>query len=88
MHVTIHIDGRPDEIISPTDTALALPRVTFNPSGDQHVITIKALAAALATEIERVRDSVPGAAETAQEALSMLRTASMTAVYAATTPKP
>lgn len=83
----VHVSGLPDMSLTCSHEGEALPRTGFNPSSDLHVVTIKALVALLATEIARVRDTVPGAGVVASEALSLLRTASMTAVYAATTPK-
>lgn len=87
ISVVISIPGQTNEHVVCSDQALALPRLAFNPSGDANVTRIKALVAALTQVIIDVGMTVPGAADTASEALLMLRTASMTAVYAATTPQ-
>ena len=84
MHVRIHTGAVPDGTTTITDTAAKTVRMGFNPSSIEQVDRIKALAAALVSECENIRDaSGPGAREAAV-AITQLQGASMFAVAAAT----
>lgn len=75
--VVIHADD-----LSPT--ARDAIRLSFNPSGNEKVLRLKTLAAALITEYEGIRDANPAAAREAAVAITNLQTASMWGVLAAT----
>jgi hypothetical protein len=85
MHVTINTAALVAEEVAITDSAAALVRMGFNPSTLPRVDRIKALAAALVSECETVREENPGgAAREAALAITQAQTASMFAVAAAT----
>jgi hypothetical protein len=85
MHVTINTAALVAEEVAITDSAAALVRMGFNPSTLPRVDRIKALAAALVSECEAVREENPGsAAREAALAITQAQTASMFAVAAAT----
>ncbi|ETX26496.1 DUF7681 family protein [Roseivivax isoporae] len=84
MHVKIHTTAIPDGQCTITDTAAALVRMGFNPSTLHTVDTIKALAAALVSECEAIRDAKGPGAREAAIAITDVQKASMMAVAAAT----
>lgn len=88
MRVRIAFDkGSPDvEIfgIEVSGSAMEAVGFTFNVSGSERVSRIKALSAALITEMEILRNENPAAARHASIAITDLETAQMRAVKAAT----
>ncbi|MCP4243935.1 MAG: hypothetical protein GY772_25575 [bacterium] len=84
MHVKIHTAAVPDGETAISDSAAALVRMGFNPSRIEPVDRIKALAAALVSECEAIRDSDGAGAREASIAITDLQKASMMAVAAAT----
>jgi hypothetical protein len=60
MQVVIQVSGQPDVVIGVTDAAMRRARVSFNPSSLPHVDNIKALTAALYTEIAPIPDVIEG----------------------------
>lgn len=84
MHVTIHTAalGRAETHI--TNSAAELVRMGFNPSTLPRVDRLKSLAAALASELEAIRDEGGRGAREASIALTELQKASMFGVAAAT----
>lgn len=84
MHVKIHTAAIPDGETSITPTAAALVRMGFNPSRLEPVDRIKALAAALVSECEAIRDGQGSGAREAAVAITQIQGASMFAVAAAT----
>lgn len=93
MHVTIHTAAVPDGKTSISNSAAELVRMGFKPSGMERVDRIEALAAALVSECEAIRNDaisatvgglpVRGARE-ASIAITEIQTASFFAVAAAT----
>jgi hypothetical protein len=85
MHVDIHTGACPDGQTTISNSALALVRGGFNPSKLPQVDRLKALAAAIISEMETIRDDRghPGSREAAI-AITQLQGASMFAVAAAT----
>lgn len=85
MHVTIHTAAVPSGTTSISDTAAKTVRMGFNPSKIEAVDRIKALAAAIVSECEAIKDdrSHPGAREAAI-AITQVQGAAMFAVAAAT----
>lgn len=84
MHVNIHTAALPDEEVTISNSAAQLVRMGFNPSTLKPVDRIKALAAALASECEALRDAQGNGAREAASAITHVQTASMFAVAAAT----
>lgn len=85
MHVKVHTGAVPDGYVSISNSAAKLVRMGFNPSALPQVDRIKALAAALVSELEGMRDdrAHPGGREAAI-AITDIQKASMMAVAAAT----
>lgn len=86
MHVKIHTAAIPDGETPISNDAALLVRMKFNPSSLPQVDRIKALAAALISECESIRDDANtnvGARE-ASIAITDLQKACMMAVAAAT----
>ena len=84
MHVTIHTAAVPEGKTSITDSAAALVRMGVNPSGLESVGRIKALAAALVSECEAIRNAGGKGAREAAVAITEIQGASFFAVAAAT----
>lgn len=84
MHVIIHTAAVPDGKTSISNDALALVRGNFNPSKIEAVDRIKALAAALISECEAIRDARGPGGREASVAITQIQGASMFAVAAAT----
>lgn len=84
MHVKIHTGAIPDGTTSISNTAAATVRMGFNPSKIESVDRIKALAAALVSECEALRDAKGSGAREAAVAITQIQGASMFAVAAAT----
>lgn len=86
MHVKIHTAAVPDGTTTISNSAAELVRMGFNPSKLERVDRIKALAAALVSECEAIRDepSMLGT-EDAETAITTIRGGVMFAVAAATT---
>lgn len=84
MHVKIHTANIPDGETHITNDAAALVRMGFNPSRFEQVDRIKALAAALISECELIRDQQGSGAREAAVAITDTQKASMMAVAAAT----
>lgn len=84
MHVKIHTAAIPDGETHISDEAAALVRMGFNPSRLEPVDRIKALAAALVSECEAIRDARGAGAREAAIAITQIQGASMFAVAAAT----
>ncbi len=84
MHVTIHTAAIPDGKTSITNSAAELVRMGFNPSRLESVDRIKALAAALVSECETIRNVGGKGAREASIAITEFQGASMFAVAAAT----
>ena len=58
MQVVIQVSGQPDVIIGVSDAAIHRARASFNPSALPGVDNVKALAAALYTELDKIPDLV------------------------------
>lgn len=84
MHVNIHTAAVPDGESTISDSAAKLVRMGFNPSRLEPVDRIKALAAALVSECEAIRDAGGEGAREAAIAITETQKASMMAVAAAT----
>lgn len=84
MHVTIHTAAIPNGTSSISNSAAELVRMGFNPSKVPAVDRIKALAAALVSECEAIRDARGKGAREAAIAITEIQGASMFAVAAAT----
>lgn len=84
MHVKIHTAAIPDGETAISNDAAALVRMKFNPSSLPQVDRIKALAAALISECEVIRDEASSGAREASIAITDLQKACMMAVAAAT----
>ena len=84
MHVKIHTGAVPDGQTSISNEALALVRGGFNPSKLEAVDRMKALAAALISECEAIRDAKGPGGREAAIAITQIQGASMFAVAAAT----
>lgn len=84
MHVTVHTAAVPGGKSSISNTAAELVRMSFNPSKVEPVDRIKALAAALISECEAIRDGRGKGAREAAIAITEIQTASFFAVAAAT----
>lgn len=84
MHVKIRTAAVPDGETPITNSAAELVRMGFNPSTLERVDRIKALAAALISECEAIRDSDGDGGREAAIAITQVQGASMFAVAAAT----
>ncbi len=84
MHVQVDTGNDHTVLVSISETAAKLVRLKFNPSGIDKVATIKALAAALISECEAMRDGKGPGAREAAIAITELQGASMFAVASAT----
>lgn len=84
MHVKIHTAAIPDGETPINSSAASLVRMGFNPSKLEPVDRIKALAAALISECENIRDSKGPGAREAAIAITDIQKASMMAVASAT----
>lgn len=84
MHVKIHTAAIPDGETHISNEAAALVRMGFNPSKLEPVDRIKALAAALISECENIRDARGAGAREAAIAITDMQKTSMMAVAAAT----
>lgn len=84
MHVTIHTAAIPNGTSSITNSAADLVRMGFNPSRSEPVDRIKALAAALVSECEAIRNAGGKGAREAAIAITEVQGAAMFAVTAAT----
>ncbi|MEL6680614.1 MAG: hypothetical protein AAFQ51_18070 [Pseudomonadota bacterium] len=84
MHVKINTAALNAAEVPITNNAAALVRMSFNPSDIPQVDRIKALAAALISECEALREDKPVAAREASIAITDIQSASMFAVAAAT----
>ncbi len=88
MHVKIHTAAVPDGTTTISDYAAGVVRMGFNPSKLERVDRIKALAAALISEIDDLEKAAPSdlpdfVRET-DHAITLVQSASMFAVAAAT----
>lgn len=84
MHVTIATKNVPAGTTPISNEALALVRGGFNPSKLPAVDRMKALAAALISECEAIRDARSPGAREAAIAITQIQGACMFAVSAAT----
>ncbi len=84
MHVAIHTAAVPDGKSNISPAAAELVRMGFNLSRLESVDRIKALAAALISECEVIRDARGKGAREAAIAITEIQTASFFAVAAAT----
>ena len=84
MHVNIHTAAVPDGTSTISNDALALVRGNFNPSKLEAVDRVKALAAALISECEAVRDARGAGAREAAVAITQIQGACMFAVASIT----
>lgn len=89
MHVKIHTAAIPDGTTTISNAAAELVRMGFNPSKIERVDRIKALAAALVSEIEDIEDGSaamerPDILRETEAALTHVQIAAMLAVAAAT----
>lgn len=91
MHVTLHVPSLPDgNIVNISDSAAKRARMTFNPSGNDRVNRLKALAAALYSECEAIiadDAGLPKASNAPREAataMTHIQAGAMFAVSAAT----
>ena len=84
MHVKIHTAAVPDGLSNISPSGAKLVRMGFNPSRLEPVDRIKALAAALVSECETIRDAGGAGAREAAVAMTQIQGASMFAVAAAT----
>lgn len=84
MHVKIHTAAVPDGQSSISNSAAKLVRMGFNPSRLEPVDRIKALAAAMISECEAIRETGGAGAREASIAITEIQGASMFAVAAAT----
>jgi CHASE3 domain sensor protein len=84
MHVTIHTAAVPDGKTNISNDALDLVRGNFNPSKLPQVDRIKALAAALISEMEPVQALRMDGAREASVAITQIQGACMFAVAAVT----
>lgn len=84
MHVTIHTAAITNDETPISNSAAELVRMGFNPSTRPEVDRIKALAAALISECETIRDQGGKGAREASIAITEMQGASMFAVAAAT----
>ncbi|WP_029375096.1 Acb2/Tad1 domain-containing protein [Oceanicola sp. S124] len=84
MHVKIHTAAVPDGESTISNSAASLVRMGFNPSRLEPVDRIKALAAALISECEAIRDGGGKGAREAAIAITDAQKTSMMAVAAAT----
>jgi hypothetical protein len=85
MHVNVWTGALPGTEVTISNSALALVRGGFNPSARPQVDVLKALGAAIISELEKMRDdrAHPGSREAAI-AITQLQGATMFAVAAAT----
>lgn len=81
MHVKIHTGAVPDGTTPITYTAAKTVRMGFNPSKVERVDRMKALAAALVSECEAIRDEKGAGAREAAVAITQIQGASMFAVF-------
>ena len=84
MHVKIHTAAIPDGTSTISNTAAETVRMGFNPSRLEPVDRMKALAAALISECEAIRDGKGKGGREAAIAITQLQGATMFAVAAAT----
>lgn len=89
MHVKIHTAAVPDGTTTITNAAAEIARMGFNPSKIERVDRIKALAAALISEIEGVEDGRaamerPDILRETEAAITHVQIAAMLSVAAAT----
>lgn len=88
MHVTLHVPSLPHgNEVAISDSAAKRARMTFNPSNNDRVNRIKALAAALYSECEAVQVDAGGdpvANREAATAMTHIQAGAMFAVSAAT----
>ncbi|RJE87948.1 Acb2/Tad1 domain-containing protein [Paracoccus onubensis] len=84
MHIKIHTAAIPDGETHISNSAAKLVRMGFNPSRLEPVDRIKALAAALISECEAIRDQKGEGAREAAIAITDVQKSSMMAVAAAT----
>ena len=87
MHVSVSIaiTDRPTQVVSVSSSALDAVLFDFNPTSSPSVAAIKALHAALITELERIRgseDSRPAQKRTAAIAITELEGTQMRSVKA------
>ncbi|QDP55391.1 MAG: hypothetical protein Tp176DCM1853251_75 [Prokaryotic dsDNA virus sp.] len=84
MHIKLHMGEETPAETHVSDSAAALVRYKFNPSGLADVQRIKFIAAALISECEALRDAKGPGAREAAIAITDIQKASMMAVAAAT----
>ncbi|WP_158966275.1 Acb2/Tad1 domain-containing protein [Chachezhania sediminis] len=84
MHVKIHTAAIPDGTTTISNTSAETVRMGFNPSRLEPVDRMKALAAALVSECEMIRDERGPGAREAAIAITQIQGAAMFAVAAAT----
>lgn len=85
VSVNINITDRPTQVVTATDSALDAVLFDFNPTTSPSVAAIKALHAALITEMEHLRDhpeSRPAQKRAAAIAITELEGTQMRAVKA------
>jgi hypothetical protein len=86
MNITaiLHVTDHPSRGYVASDAALEAVRFSFNPSLNEEVTRLKALAALFLTECDAIAARNPEAAGEVREAKILARSASMWAVLAAT----
>jgi hypothetical protein len=84
MHVVVNTADLVGTEVPISTSAADLVRMRFAPPARPRVLRVKALAAALISEIEAIRDADPAAARAASVAITAAQDASMWAVHAAT----
>lgn len=92
MTLTVSINYTKDGVTQPTrtlsvrDGAQEAVRLDFNPSANERVTRLKALAAAFLSECDDIASEQPNAGRELAVAKTNMQTASMWAVLGATTP--
>ena len=84
VKIKIDVTGHPTRIIGCSTDGLEAIRLTFNPSLNDDVTTLKALAAAFITHCDTVTRRQPWAARELAVAKTNMQTASMWSVLGAT----
>jgi hypothetical protein len=84
VKIQIDITGQPTRHIVANDSSLEAIRFTFNPSLNDDVTQLKALAAAFLTKCDNIARLNPAAGRECSVAKTSMQTASMWAVLGAT----
>ena len=84
VYANLHVTDHPTRGYTASDAALEAVRFSFNPSLNEEVTRLKALAALFLTECDAIAARNPEAKSEAEVAKTAARSASMWAVLAAT----